>query len=310
MVLEGAARVGSTERRPLDVGKSPCQGAGKGGTFLQPDQPVVIAMPDNPTLENEPLLLRSDEDGITTLTLNRGNKFNALSSDLMTAVQDELDAIAGDTSVRVVIIAGAGKAFCAGHDLKEMDADPEADTIRALFAQCSRMMVTLTQLPQPVIARVHGIATAAGCQMVAQCDLAVAADHVTFATSGINVGLFCGTPSVAVTRNLPRKQAMEMLLTGEFIDAATALQYGLVNRVVAADHLDDAVMALAQRIARQGPAFIANGKRLFYRQLEQGLEAAYELGTECMVENMQIKEARDGLKAFISKSPMPEWPDR
>ncbi len=173
------------------------------------------------TSGNDPILLRHDEDGIATLTLNRPDKFNALSTELMGLIQQELDSLSGDKTVRAVVIAANGKAFCAGHDLREMSDDPGEEAIQALFDQCSRMMVSLTQIPQPVIARVHAIATAAGCQLVAQCDLAVASDEARFATSGINVGLFCGTPMVAVTRNLPRKQAMEMLMTGDFIDAPT-----------------------------------------------------------------------------------------
>ena len=256
------------------------------------------------------LLLRHDQNGITTLTFNRPDKFNALSRPLMSAIQDELDAIAKDTSVRVVIIAGNGRAFCAGHDLKEMMADTGRESIGDLFRQCSRMMVSLTRLPQPVIAKVHGIATAAGCQLVAQCDLAIASQNATFATSGIGVGLFCGTPSVAVTRNLPRKQAMELLMTGDFIDAEKACQYGLINRVVADDDLDQAAVQLAAKIAAKGPAFVARGKELFYTQLEQGLEAAYVMAADCMVENMQDPDAQAGLQAFIDKAPMPDWSDR
>ncbi len=257
-----------------------------------------------------PLLLRSDSDATATLTLNLPNKFNLLSTEMLSAMQISLEQIAQDRSVRVVVIAGAGKAFCAGHDLKQMMADADEAAIRALFKQCSQMMLTLTQIPQPVIAKVHGVAAAAGCQLVAQCDLAIAATSATFATSGIGVGLFCGTPSVALVRNMPRKQAMEMLLTGEFIDAEKAMTYGLVNRVVAPDQLDAATEVLSERISGMGPAFIANGKKLFYTQIEQGLEAAYEQATECMVTNMQMTEAREGCQAFIEKKPMPEWSDR
>ncbi len=256
------------------------------------------------------LLIRHDESGIATLTLNRPDKFNALSTGLMNAIQHELDAIAEDTSVRVVIIAANGRAYCAGHDLKEMMENPGRDAIAALFDQCSQMMMSLTKLPQPVIAKVHGIATAAGCQLVAQCDMAIAADAATFATSGIGVGLYCGTPSVAVTRNLSRKRAMELLMTGDFIDANTACQYGLINRAVPIDDLDQATMALATKIAAKGPTFVARGKELFYVQLEQGLEAAYTLAADCMVENMQDPEAQAGLQAFINKGPMPDWSDR
>ena len=258
----------------------------------------------------DPILLRDDEDGIATLTLNRPDKFNALSTELMGLIQGELDKLADDKSVRTVVIAANGKAFCAGHDLREMSDDPSEKAIQALFDQCSRMMVSLTKIPQPVIARVHGIATAAGCQLVAQCDLAVASDEARFATSGINVGLFCGTPMVAVTRNLPRKQAMEMLMTGEFIDPPMAEQYGLVNRVVTAGELDAAVRELAEAVAAQGPAFVAAGKKLFYRQIEDGLSGAYEEATRTMVENMQRQDARDGINAFLEKRDMPDWEDR
>jgi enoyl-CoA hydratase/carnithine racemase len=265
-------------------------------------------LPTNNT--DNPVLLRFDEGGITTLTLNRPGKFNALSTGLMSAIQSEFHKIAADTSVRVVIIAGNGRAFCAGHDLKEMMTDPSPEPINALFNQCSDMMMSLIRLPQPVIAKVHGIATAAGCQLVAQCDLAIASDEATFATSGIGVGLYCGTPSVAVTRNLSRKHAMELLMTGDFIDADTACQYGLINRSVPADELDDATLSLASKIAAKGPSFVARGKELFYTQLEQGMSAAYTQAAKCMVDNMQDPEAQAGLKAFIEKSPMPDWSDR
>jgi len=259
---------------------------------------------------NEAILLRHDEGAVATLTLNRPDKYNALSTELMDLIQQQLGKLADDTSIRAVVIAGAGKAFCAGHDLREMSDDPSPKAIQALFEQCSRMMVSLTQLPQPVIAKVHGIATAAGCQLVAQCDLAVAADDVRFATSGINVGLFCGTPMVAVTRNLPRKQAMEMLLTGEFIDAQTAERYGLINKAVPAAKLDDAVRAMAETVASKGPAFIAAGKSLFYRQIEDGLAGAYQDAARTMVDNMQNVDARDGINAFLDKRDMPDWQDR
>lgn len=261
------------------------------------------------TPTNEKLLLRDDANGITTLTMNRPTKFNALSIELMAAIQAELDAIAVDKSVRVVVIAGSGKAFCAGHDLKQMMTDPNEEAMRQLFEQCSRMMLTLTRIPQPVIAKVHGIATAAGCQLVAQCDLAIAAETATFATSGIGVGLYCGTPSVAVTRNLPRKQAMELLLTGEFISSETAQQYGLINSAVPAEELDSAVQTLASKISGKGQEFIARGKQLFYTQIEEGIEAAYVQATECMIDNMQLDGTRAGLQAFIDKKPMPDWSD-
>jgi enoyl-CoA hydratase/carnithine racemase len=258
---------------------------------------------------NEAVLLREDRDGIATLTLNRPDKFNALSSELMAAVQHQLDALSHDSSVKVVIIAANGRAFCAGHDLQEMKSLEGRGPLEALFKQCSRMMTSLTRIPQPTIAKVQGIATAAGCQLVAQCDLAVAAEDVRFATSGINLGLFCSTPMVAVTRNLPRKQALEMLYTGEFIDADTALQYGLVNRVAPADRLERATEDLARRIADQSPSAIRFGKQLFYRQIEEGLESAYDLATETIVQNMLHPDAQGGVGAFLEKRPMPDWQD-
>jgi len=259
-------------------------------------------------LTNDPVLLRSDDDdGVVTLTLNRGDKFNALSTALMSEVQAQLDSFMDDPSVRVVIIAGAGRAFCAGHDLNEMQADPGPEAMKALFDQCSHMMTSLTKIPQPVIARVHGVAAAAGCQLVAQCDLAVCADEAKFGTSGVNIGLFCSTPMVAVTRNLGRKQAMEMLMTGDLIDAGTAVQYGLVNRAVPADQLDGAVSELAAKISAKSPIAVGRGKRLFYRQLEDGLEAAYKEATDVITANMQDQDARDGIDAFVKKQPMPEW---
>ncbi len=256
------------------------------------------------------LLVDGPESGILTLTLNRPEAFNALSVGLLTALEDALAGAAADPAVRCIVIAGNGKAFCAGHDLKEMRATPGRQAIEALFKQCSRLMLAMTRLPKPVIARVHGIATAAGCQLVAACDLAVAQDTARFAVSGVNLGLFCSTPMVALSRNLPRKQAMEMLLTGNPIDAATALQYGLVNRVVAAADLDGAVGELASAIAAKSPAAIAFGKRLFYRQLEAGLEAAYALASETMVCNMMTEDAVAGIDAFVAKRPMPEWTGR
>ncbi|MEO5338625.1 MAG: enoyl-CoA hydratase [Magnetospirillum sp. WYHS-4] len=260
--------------------------------------------------DSGPVLLRADADGVATLTLNRPARFNALSEDLLDALQHELDAISRNESIRVVTIAGAGKAFCAGHDLKEMLGDIAKPAMQALFAKCSRMMLTLIRLPQPTIARVQGLATAAGCQLVAQCDLAVASEDARFATSGINVGLFCSTPAVPVTRNLPRKQAMEMLLTGDFMDAATALQRGFVNRVVPAADLDGAVADLAARIVAKPPLSVAYGKRMFYRQAELGLEEAYRFAAEVMACNIDTEDAREGIKAFVEKRPMPAWKGR
>ena len=252
------------------------------------------------------ILLRNDAAGITTLTLNRPKQYNALSEALLAELQRALDDVTADRSVRVVVIAGNGPAFCAGHDLKEMRANYEQAKIAALFAQCGEVMLSLTRLPQPVIAKVHGIATAAGCQLVAQCDLAVAATTARFATSGINVGLFCSTPAVPLSRNVPRKQAMEMLLTGEFIDAQEALARGLVNRVVAADYLDDEVLRLANVIKSKPPESIAMGKRLFYRQCDVDLPQAYAMAAEVMACNFMHEEAAEGVDAFMQKRP-PKW---
>ena len=253
-------------------------------------------------MDEQPILLRDDRaDGLTSLTLNRPNQFNSLSGDMLSALQSALDAIAGDPAVRVVVIAGAGKAFCAGHDLKEMRANHHKAFMQALFKQCGKVMTTITQMPQPVIARVHGIATAAGCQLVSMCDLAVAADVARFATSGINVGLFCATPGVGLSRNLGRKQALEMLLTGDFIDAQAALRQGLVNRVVPLDMLDSAVDDLAGSIIVKSSVAIGMGKQMFYKQLEMGLDAAYQYASEVMACNMMTEDAVEGIDAFVGK---------
>lgn len=260
----------------------------------------------NTTTTEAPYVLHARDDGIVTLTLNRGEKFNPLSEAMLTALQDELDQIAQDSSVRVVILAASGKAFCAGHDLKQMRASPSAAYYKKLFDQCSKMMLTIQQMPQPVIARVQGIAAAAGCQLVAMCDLAVASSDASFAVSGINYGLFCSTPSVGLSRNVGRKQAMEMLLTGDFIDAQTALERGLVNRVVPAEGLDQAIAALAESILAKPSVSIAMGKQLFYRQLEMGIAAAYQLAGETMACNMMDEAALEGVQAFIEKR-SPDW---
>jgi len=255
---------------------------------------------------NEPVLLRHDAGGIATVTLNRPKQYNALSEDLLSELQSTLDSIGKDPSVRVVVISGSGTAFCAGHDLKQMRANPKKAYYEKLFAQCSKMMMTLTRLPQPVIARVHGIATAAGCQLVAQCDLAVASDNARFAVSGINVALFCSTPSVPLARNISRKQAMEMLLTGEFIDAATAKARGLVNRVVTVGKLDAEVKALADAIIAKSLVAVTTGKKMFYRQIEMGMEAAYEYASDVMACNMMAEDVGEGIDAFTQKRP-PQW---
>jgi enoyl-CoA hydratase/carnithine racemase len=255
------------------------------------------------------LCVRSDAGAVATLTLNRPLQYNALSSALLGELQSALDAIASDQSVRVVVMAGAGKAFCAGHDLKELRANPGREFAKDVFERCARLMMSLTRLPQPVIARVHGFAFAAGCQLVAQCDLAVASTNAQFATSGVKYGLFCNTPGVALARNVPRKQAMEMLLTGEPIDAQTALSHGLVNRVVAPEQLDADIEALARTILDKPPDAVAAGKRAFYRQTEAGLEAAYELATEAMVCNLMSEDAAEGIDAFTQKR-APQWKNK
>ena len=253
-----------------------------------------------------PLVLQRREGGVAFLTLNRPAQYNALSEEMLAALEAALDQVAADASVRAVVLAGAGKAFCAGHDLKQMKSHPSLDYYRRLFADCSRLMMRIQTLPQPVIARVHGIATAAGCQLVGMCDLAVAADDARFAVSGINVGLFCATPSVALSRNVGRKAAFEMLVTGELIDAASAMQRGLINRCVPAAGLDQEISRLAAAIVVKPPAVIAAGKALFYRQLELGVKAAYELAGEAMACNMIDGTAQEGVAAFIEKRP-PRW---
>jgi enoyl-CoA hydratase/carnithine racemase len=264
---------------------------------------MATSAPTFAPIKEEPILLREDQDGVTTLTLNRPKQYNALSEGMLAALQSELDSIAVNESIRVVVLAANGKAFCAGHDLKEMRSQPDQAYYTDLFQRCSRMMLTINQLPQPVIATVQGLATAAGCQLVAACDLAVAVDTARFATSGINVGLFCATPGVAVSRNLPRKQALEMLLTGDFIDAETALQWGLVNRVVPAEGLDEAVQTFAQSILSKSFVAVSSGKRMFYKQLELGLTDAYQYASEVMACNMMAEDAGEGIDAFIQKRP-------
>ena len=258
-------------------------------------------------MSTEPLVLRTrDARGVVTLTLNRPHAFNSLSEALLAGLQQALDDIAEDEQARVVVLAAMGKAFCAGHDLKEMRADPSLDYYQRLFAQCGRVMMSVQRLPVPVIARVQGIATAAGCQLVAMCDLAVAASDARFAVSGVNLGLFCSTPSVALSRNLPRKVAFEMLVTGEFISATQALEQGLVNRVAAPDRLDAEVESLVASIVAKPRVAVALGKQLFYRQLETGIEAAYEDAAQTMACNMMDTSALEGVQAFIEKRP-PDW---
>ncbi len=253
-----------------------------------------------------PPVLRSDAGGIATLTLNRPQQFNALDGAMLDALGAALDAVAADATVRVVVLAGAGRAFCPGHDLKELLAHREEAFVGDLFARCGALMQSIQGMPLPVIARVHGIATAAGCQLVAACDLAVAAADARFATSGINFGLFCATPAVPLSRNVARKRAFEMLFTGDFIDAPTALAWGLVNRVVAPAELEAATLALAQRILEKPREVVAGGKALFYRQLEAPVASAYAMATRQITEGMLAEAAAEGVAAFVEKR-RPNW---
>jgi enoyl-CoA hydratase/carnithine racemase len=253
-----------------------------------------------------PPLLHELRDGIARLTLNRPEARNALSRSLMTALEAALDAAALNPEVRVVVIAGAGPAFCAGHDLREIRAEPGRASYAALFGQCARLMTRLVRLPKPVIARVHGIATAAGCQLVASADLAIAADTARLATPGVNIGLFCSTPMVALSRAVGRKAAMEMLLTGDAVDAERAREIGLVNRVVPEAELDATVTALARQIADKSPLTLAIGKEAFYRQAELDLDAAYAYASEVMTRNMLTRDAEEGIDAFLAKR-QPVW---
>src|ERR1700689_4362811 len=249
----------------------------------------------------EPFVLQRVAEGVAFLTLNRPGQYNVLSEQMLAALHGALEALAADTSVRVVVLGGAGKAFCAGHDLKQMKTNPSLGYYQRLFDDCSRLMMRIQTLPQPVIARVQGVATAAGCQLVAMCDLAVAAEDARFAVSGVNIGLFCATPSVPLSRNVGRKAAFEMLVTGEFIDAATAVQRGLVNRCVAADRLDAEIDRLTAAIVAKPPSVIAVGKALIYRQLELGLAPAFEIAGQAMACNMMDDIAQEGVAAFIEK---------
>ncbi len=263
-------------------------------------------MPAPEILPDAPLLLREDDGPVARLTLNRPDQFNALSEEMLDALQLTLDEIAETPAIRLVTIGARGKAFCAGHDLKQMRARPDQHYYEWLFRKCSRMMLTMMRLPQPVIARVQGIATAAGCQLVANCDLAVASEDARFATSGIGVGLFCFTPGVALSRNVSRKDAFEMLFTGDFIDAPRAKSMGLVNRVVLPEALDKAVDALAAPILSKSAAAVAAGKRAYYRQLEMGVDAAYAFTAEEMARNMMCADASEGIDAFLQKR-KPDW---
>lgn len=256
---------------------------------------------------DEPLLLHHRDDrGVVTLTLNRPQAFNALSEAMLAALGEAVDTLAGDETVRAVVLGASGKAFCAGHDLKEMRAEPSRQYYQRLFAQCTAVMLSIQRMPVPVIARVQGLATAAGCQLVAMCDLAVAGRQARFAVSGVNVGLFCATPAVALSRNLPRKAAFEMLVTGDFISADTACALGLVNRVVEPEALDDEIEALVASIVAKPRVAVAMGKAAFYRQIEAGIESAYEDAGATMAANMMDPSALEGVQAFIDKR-QPDW---
>ena len=254
----------------------------------------------------DPVLVRSDTDRVALLTLNRPRQYNALSAAVLDALHRELDSIAADESVRVVMITGAGSAFCSGHDLKEMRALADPPAVEGLFARCSAMMQKLVALPQPTIAVVNGLATAAGCQLVAQCDLAVASSHARFAASGINLGLFCSTPAVPLSRNISRKRAAEMLFTGEFIEAPVALDWGLLNRIAPPERLMETARELANNLIAKPPEALALGKALFYRQLEKTLEDAYRDASHTIACNMDAEVAREGVDAFFAKR-SPRW---
>ena len=260
----------------------------------------------NDTGQVQATLLRADADGVATLTLNRPAQYNAINRAMLDALAAALDQIANDPSIRVVVIAGAGKAFSPGHDLKELLANSNEAFIGAMFRRCCDVMLAMRRIPQPVIAKVHGIATAAGCQIVAACDLAVAADDARFATSGVNFGLFCATPGVAVSRDISRKRAFEMLFTGEFIDAPTALAWGLVNRIAPRDALDTAAQALVASLIDKPVHVMAMAKRFFYAQLEERIDAAYRLAAETITQNMLGKDAQEGVGAFVEKR-KPHW---
>ena len=258
---------------------------------------------------SESILLRDDADAVATLTLNRPAQRNALSRPMIAALSSALDDIGRDRSIRAVVIAANGPGYCAGHDLKEVRANPDRAFYDVLFAECSRLMTGIVRQPQPVIACVHGIATAAGCQLVASCDLAVASEEARFATPGVNIGLFCSTPMVALSRAVSRKHAMEMLLTGDLMDAETALRFGLVNRVVPAGELRAGTQALAAKIAGKSGAVVKIGKEAFYRQLEMGLDEAYDYTSGVIAANMEMRDAEEGVDAFIAKRE-PVWQHR
>jgi len=254
----------------------------------------------------ETLVLRNDENGISNLIINRPKSYNALSIECMESIMDELKDISQDSSIKVVILSGAGKGFCAGHDMKDLRANPDKSFYEKTFNTSSKMMISIVNFPKPVIAKVHGIATAAGCQLVSTCDLAVAEENARFATPGVNIGLFCSTPMVGLSRNVTRKHAMEMLLTGDFISAERAYEIGLINRVVPEEELVDSTLELAQKIAFKSPLTLKIGKKAFYEQLDMDLKSAYEYCSKVMVENMMARDAEEGIDAFLEKRD-PVW---
>ena len=269
----------------------------------------TIMAPDTHLQADEQVLLRNDAEGICTLTLNRPDKRNPLSTQMLSAFQNTLDDIANDKTVKVVILAAKGPVFCAGHDLKEMRANTNYNFIHELFLQCSRMMLTMTQLPQPIIAKVHGVATAAGCQLVASCDLAIAAESAKFGTPGVTNGLFCSTPAVAVSRAVSSKHAMEMLLLGDLFSPEDALRFGLINRIVPVQKLDSTVLEYAESIASRSTLTMSMGKGAFYRQLDMELEEAYTYTSDVMARNMMERDAQEGIDAFLQKR-HPKWTGR
>ncbi len=264
----------------------------------------------NQVTANEPVLLRQDANGIAVLTLNRPKQMNALSGELIDALQAEFDRLKKDDSIRVVVIQAAGKGFCAGHDLREVRSSEEYGFFHDLVGRCSAMMLSIQRLPQPVIAKVHAVATAAGCQLVAACDLAVASSNATFATPGVNIGLFCGTPSVPLARNVAPKHALDMLFTGDAIDANKAYEYGLVSRVVALEELQDETMKLAQQIASKSALVLSMGKKMFHTHKEMDIEQAYAYATTAMAGGMMAEDAKLGIDAFVKKQPQPKWRNR
>jgi enoyl-CoA hydratase/carnithine racemase len=259
------------------------------------------------TASNEPVLLRRDDGRVAILTLNRPKAMNALSGELIDALQAEFDSLAKDSEIRCVVIEATGRAFSTGHDLREVASTHDYAAHHDLMTRCSAMMISIKRLPQPVIAKVQAVATAAGCQLVAACDLAVASTTATFATSGINNGLFCGTPSVAVGRNVGTKRALDMLFTGQAIDAEAALRDGLVSRIAPPDRLDAETMALAQHITEQPPQQIASGKAMFHAHMQMGLEQAYAYATDFMAGALQRQDPQAGIDAFVNKKPKPDW---